>query len=80
MSSGSDRKSAMTGVGWLCGLLPSKREKALRERLPVLPTPLTFLYFLYLCQTGSEDALKLFFGSVHVHNISAETVSFDVNE
>lgn len=47
---GSDRKSAMTGVGWLYGLLPAKREKASRERLPVSPTLPNLFYFIYLCQ------------------------------
>lgn len=41
MTSGSDRKLALTGVGWLYGLLPAKREKA--WRVPVSPTLQTFV-------------------------------------
>lgn len=47
MTSGSDRKSAMRGVGWLHGLPPAKREKACKERLPVSPTLPTFFLFIY---------------------------------
>lgn len=54
---GSGRKSAMTRVGWLHGLLPAKREKVEGEIASLTHSAYIFFNFLSLCQR-LEDAFK----------------------
>lgn len=67
MTSGSDRKSTVTGVSWLHGLLAAKRWKAWMERLPVSPT----LPTVKSKWEVSGPTKAQFFGSKHVHDICA---------
>lgn len=43
---GSGRKSAMTRVGWLHGLLPAKREKVEGEIASLTHSAYIFLFFI----------------------------------